>query len=235
MALYGVETWTRRGEAFSVYFNLLSRLSIFEKRGHEVGVRPPLGGLPPLERPPGTVAVRGGDDRDRHVRRAEPGRDLEGHLHQPVRHARLDAAPTRSACCSGVGLVGGFYLLGMAGAQTVGGGFDTRTLARAFVHSLVPIAARLRRRALPHVPHLRGPGDPLHGLGPVRTGLGPVRLGQTPGSTTACCRRTRPGTSRSGWSSPATSPRSCWRTTARSRSTVRPGWRCSPNSGCWRS
>ena len=29
----------------------------------------------------------------------------------------------------------------MAGAKTVGGGFDTRTLARAFVHSLVPIAA----------------------------------------------------------------------------------------------
>ncbi len=40
----------------------------------------------------------------------------------------------------GVGLVAGFYLLGMAGATTVGGGFDIRTLARAFVHSLVPIA-----------------------------------------------------------------------------------------------
>ena len=54
--LYGVETWTRRGEAFAVYFNLLSRLAIFEKRGHEIGVRPPLGGLPSLERPPGIVA-----------------------------------------------------------------------------------------------------------------------------------------------------------------------------------
>ena len=41
----------RRG--VRVYFNLLWRLSIFEQRGREVGVRPLLGGLPPLERPPG--------------------------------------------------------------------------------------------------------------------------------------------------------------------------------------
>ena len=41
----------------------------------------------------------------------------------------------------GVALVAGFYWLGMAGAKTVGGGFDTKTLARAFIHSLVPIAA----------------------------------------------------------------------------------------------
>ena len=51
MALYGVETWTRRGEAFSVYFNLLSRLSIFETRGRVVGVRPLLA-RPPAARAP---------------------------------------------------------------------------------------------------------------------------------------------------------------------------------------
>jgi hypothetical protein len=36
--------------------------------------------------------------------------------------------------------VGGFYWMGAAGAKTVGGGFETSELARAFVHSLVPIA-----------------------------------------------------------------------------------------------
>jgi hypothetical protein len=41
----------------------------------------------------------------------------------------------------GVGLVAGFYWLGIAGARTVGGGFDHETLSRGFVHSLVPIAA----------------------------------------------------------------------------------------------
>jgi hypothetical protein len=41
----------------------------------------------------------------------------------------------------GVGLVGGFYLLGIEGARTVGGGMSGRTLRRAFIHSLIPIAA----------------------------------------------------------------------------------------------
>jgi hypothetical protein len=37
-------------------------------------------------------------------------------------------------------LVYAFYRLGVVGARSVGGGFDTGTLSRAFVHSLVPIA-----------------------------------------------------------------------------------------------
>jgi hypothetical protein len=36
--------------------------------------------------------------------------------------------------------VGALYRLGVAGARTVGGGFSSARLARAFVHSLVPIA-----------------------------------------------------------------------------------------------
>ena len=57
MALYGVERWCDRGEAFSVYFNLFSRLSIFEKRDREVGVRPFLSGLAQLEQLRGTVPL----------------------------------------------------------------------------------------------------------------------------------------------------------------------------------
>ncbi len=56
MAVYGVETWAARGETFSVYYNLLSRISPFETRDRVVGVRPPLGGLPRLDARPGTVA-----------------------------------------------------------------------------------------------------------------------------------------------------------------------------------
>ena len=37
-------------------------------------------------------------------------------------------------------IVYGFYMLGIAGARTVGGGFSQRKLANSFVHSLVPIA-----------------------------------------------------------------------------------------------
>ena len=37
-------------------------------------------------------------------------------------------------------LVYGFYMLGVVGAKSVGGGFTTERLARAFIHTLVPIA-----------------------------------------------------------------------------------------------
>src|SRR4051794_28764155 len=36
-AVFGVETWTRRGEGFGVYYNLFSRLSIWERRGERSG------------------------------------------------------------------------------------------------------------------------------------------------------------------------------------------------------
>ena len=37
MAVYGVETWAARGETFSVYFNLFSRISPFETRDRVLG------------------------------------------------------------------------------------------------------------------------------------------------------------------------------------------------------
>ncbi len=57
MALYGVNAWIDRAEGFSVYFNLISRISPLERRGRELGVRRPLSGLAALDPLPGTVAV----------------------------------------------------------------------------------------------------------------------------------------------------------------------------------
>jgi len=57
MALYGVEAWCDRGEAFGVYFNLFSRLSVFGRRDDWVVLRPPLSGVAQLEWLPGTVAL----------------------------------------------------------------------------------------------------------------------------------------------------------------------------------
>ena len=57
MALYGVETWITRGEAFSVYFNLFSRLSPVETRDGVVGLRRPLSGLADLKAGAGTVPL----------------------------------------------------------------------------------------------------------------------------------------------------------------------------------
>ena len=36
-ACWGVEAWTRRGEAFAVYYNLFSRMSICETRDGVLG------------------------------------------------------------------------------------------------------------------------------------------------------------------------------------------------------
>lgn len=148
MALYGTRAWIDRGEAFSVYFNLISRVSPLERRGRELGVRRPLSGLAELEPLPGTVALlavmigsvsfdgfSGGSLWQDAV---PPLQDLFG---------SLGLGPAGALELSfGVGLVAailvvaGFYRLGIAGVRSVGGELSAAALARAFVHSLVPIA-----------------------------------------------------------------------------------------------
>jgi hypothetical protein len=61
MYVFGREEWSRRGEAFSVYFELLSRLSPFAVRSEDDGrkrivVRRPLAGLTQRDAVPGTLA-----------------------------------------------------------------------------------------------------------------------------------------------------------------------------------
>jgi hypothetical protein len=159
-AVFGVETWTRRGEGFAVYYHLFSRLSVWERRersGGErgapgrpiLGVRPPLGGLPRLDRPPGTVAfvvVMIGTVTFDGLSQGPAWRSLQGHVVDLFTGLGTDGltAPKYAATAglvAAVALVGGFYALGIAGARSVGGEHDERTLRRAFVHSLVPIAA----------------------------------------------------------------------------------------------
>jgi hypothetical protein len=137
-AVFGVETWTRRGEAFAVYFDLFARISPFERRDGVVGVRPPLGGLPRLDVVPGTVGlvlVMIGTVTFDGISLGQLWDDLTG-----------DAAFEAPELVATLGLIGGvalvsaFYALGVAGARTVGGNLSAARLRRAFVHSLVPIA-----------------------------------------------------------------------------------------------
>jgi hypothetical protein len=137
-AIYGVDTWTRRGEAFAVYFDLFARISPFERRDGVVGVRPPLGGLPRLDVVPGTVGlvlVMIGTVTFDGISVGQLWDDLTG-----------DAAFEAPELVATLGLIGGvalvsaFYALGVAGARTVGGNLSAARLRRAFVHSLVPIA-----------------------------------------------------------------------------------------------
>ena len=147
MALYGVERWTERGEAFSVYFGLFARLSVFERRGDTVGRRKFLSGLSNIEPLPGTVpflAVMIGSTSFDGV--------SEGELFQRMLPDIRDfwesigfGTTTAAELGLAVGLLAsilivlGFYWLGVLGARTVGE-FSAKRLATGFVHSLVPIA-----------------------------------------------------------------------------------------------
>jgi len=148
MAVYGVGPWIDRAEAFSAYFNLFSRISPFERRGDEIGVRRPLSGLAQLDPLPGTVALvavavgtvsfDGASEGPLWLGIALPlNRTLEGIGLSPS--IGLGIIYTVGMVL-GVALIYGFYELAVAGARSVGGGFTTRRLARAFVHSLIPIA-----------------------------------------------------------------------------------------------
>ena len=147
--IWGVETWTRRGEAFSVYYHLLSRISPFEIRDRVLGLRPPLGGLPKLDTPPGTIAVvmvMIGTVTFDGLSQGALWASIEPALQDAFTaiglsaETGLDLAGT-IGLIGGVLLVAGFYWLGMEGARSVGGSFDGPQLRRLFVHTLVPIAA----------------------------------------------------------------------------------------------
>ncbi len=148
MALYGVETWISRGEAFSVYFNLFSRLSPIETRDRVVGLRRPLSGLAALKPGPGTVpllAVMIGSVTFDGASEASIWTSIAPDIARFFQDLGLSPQNALElAFLIGLTvtilLVYGFYRLGVVGARSVGGGFSTGRLARAFVHSLVPIA-----------------------------------------------------------------------------------------------
>jgi hypothetical protein len=146
---WGVESWTRWGESFAVYYNLFSRLSIWETRNGRVGIRRPLAGLPPLDRVAGTVpliVVMIGTVTFDGLSQGELWRSLStnaidglGHLGVgPIAASEIASTVGLVAC---VALIGGFYRLGIEGALSVGGNLSRDRLEQGFIHSLVPIAA----------------------------------------------------------------------------------------------
>jgi hypothetical protein len=148
MALYGVDRWIERGEAFSVYFNLFSRIAPFERRPDGIGLRKPLSGLAALEPLPGTIpllAVMIGSVSFDGAQEGDLWGDIVLELLDFFRD--LGLSPNDATVVSAtvglfaaIAIVYFFYTLGIAGARTVGERFGSRDLANKFVHSLVPIA-----------------------------------------------------------------------------------------------
>jgi hypothetical protein len=148
MALYGVEAWSSRGEAYSVYFNLFSRISVFETRDRVLGVRPPLSGLAHLAAGPGTaalLAVMIGTVTFDGAGEAPIWTGIAPDLSNFFGDLGLSPQPAFELAflvglSAAILLVYGFYRLGILGARSVGGGFSAARLSRAFAPSLVPIA-----------------------------------------------------------------------------------------------
>jgi hypothetical protein len=148
MMLFGVEQWTSRGEAFSVYFNLFSRISAFARRDGVVGVQRPLTGLATMKPMPGTIAVLvvmigsvsfdgAGEGAFQEVV-PDLLRFFDGLGFSAARTSELTFLVGYLFAIVVVGL---FYRLGIAGVRgAVPDAPSARTLAEAFAPSLIPIA-----------------------------------------------------------------------------------------------
>jgi hypothetical protein len=147
MALFGIEAWLDRGEAFSAYFGMFSRLSVFEVREGRLGRRPFLSGTTEWAAVPGSLALVlvtiGGTTFDG---------AQEGFLSEPIawlghRFLDLGFGPTLAArvdesiyLALTVAFVAGIYWLGIKGMHLVRGSPETGRLGIAFGHTLIPIA-----------------------------------------------------------------------------------------------
>jgi hypothetical protein len=148
IACFGTETWISRGEAFSVYFNLFSRISALTLKDGRLGLRRPLSGVAALTALPGTVAllfVMIGTVMFDGASEGSPWVDIAPDIQDFFIDLGLGPASSLEATFTvgmvmALALVAVIYAIGVFGIRTI----DSRpivAIARSFVHTLVPIAA----------------------------------------------------------------------------------------------
>jgi hypothetical protein len=147
MALFGVEQWCERGEVFSVYFGMFSRLGVFGGEDGRLGLRWPLAASTSWASLPGSVAVVVASIASTSFDGAQEGAfksaidsAYEWTLDRGVAALtaqRLTDTLFMLGCFAGVALV---YMLGVRGMRTVRGAPSLAKLRVGFAHSLIPIA-----------------------------------------------------------------------------------------------
>jgi hypothetical protein len=148
IACFGTEAWISRGEAFSVYFNLFARISPLTVKDRKLGVCRPLSGISTLEPLPGTVAllvVMIGNVMFDGASEGKPWVDVAPEIQEFFEELGFSLSTSIQLTSSfgmliALALVGGIYAIGVAGVHAIDHR-STVTVARAFVHALVPIAA----------------------------------------------------------------------------------------------
>ena len=147
MALFGIEAWTERGDAFGGYFNLFSRIALFEVRDGVLYLRRPLSALADLEIEPGTVAlvltiigVTTFDGASNGV----VWNTIGPHVQSVFSGLGLGPTPADELSDTiglliALAVVSAFFALGVRGMQSVSRRFPYSQLLRGFAHTLVPI------------------------------------------------------------------------------------------------
>jgi hypothetical protein len=147
MALFGLEKWLQRGETFSVYFGMFSRLAALEVRSGRLGIRRPLAATTTWAVAAGSIALVVAAIGITAFDGAQEG-VLKGAidwLFHGLDDLGLGAtAAHRLAETLFLGVtvsaIAGIYWIGVAGMRTVRGSPPLADLARAFAHTLIPIA-----------------------------------------------------------------------------------------------
>lgn len=150
MSLYGVEAWTRRGDAFGVYFSLFARLAAFGRRADgTVVLRAPVAGATGLSTAPGVVAL---------LVVAIATTAFDGAKEGPI---FADGAPALQDFFTGIGaskafglelafvvgyaatigLVALIWWLAVEGMPRARARITREEVARSLAHSLIPIVA----------------------------------------------------------------------------------------------
>jgi hypothetical protein len=147
MALFGVEKWCERGEVFSVYFGMFSRLGSFGVRDGQLGVRRPLSAATSWATVPGSAAVVIASIATTSFDGAQEGA-FKGAIESVfdwlvdtglglTTALRTTDTIFLALCFAGVALV---YFVGVRGMETVRGAPPLRKLFSGFAHTLIPIA-----------------------------------------------------------------------------------------------
>jgi hypothetical protein len=148
MACFGTEAWISRGESFSAYFNLFSRISSVTIRCGRLGLRRPLSGMTTLEPLPGTVAllvVMIGNVMFDGASEGSPWIDVAPDIQTFFVDLGFGFTTALELTYSiglviALAIVTAIYAVGVAGIRAIDHR-PTMTVGRLFAHTLVPIAA----------------------------------------------------------------------------------------------
>jgi hypothetical protein len=146
MALFGIEVWASRGEAFSVYFGMFSRIAPLEVRDGRLGVRRAIAALGTWAVVPGSIALILASIGTTTFDGAQEGVFSSGiksiyDIGTDAGLSQITANRVAETLFMALALAGvaAIYWIGVWGMRTVDRTRSVRELGTAFAHTLVPI------------------------------------------------------------------------------------------------